>query len=58
MKMSIFVLIVMMHVNSGGNITFQEFNSLEKCEHAKKSIYSENKRNRGAGLETAFCVAK
>ena len=55
--MKIFVLIVMMHVNSGGIVNFQEFTSLEKCQYAAQLI---NQRSYAAVSSSAdaFCVVK
>lgn len=54
----IYILIVVFHVPHGGNINFQEFNTLTACNHARKTLYQEHSRVELSGLETAYCVAK
>ena len=51
-----YVLVVMMHVNSGGIINFQEFQSLTACQYAADLVNTRSALiSRRAD---AFCVAK
>ncbi len=56
--MKTFILIVIFHVNSGSNISFQEFNSIKQCEYVRGLVYSEASRLKFSPPETAFCVEK
>lgn len=51
-----FVLIVLLHVYSGGAVYMHDFTSREKCELAASSIMS--KKSWGSGLEAAWCVPR
>lgn len=51
------ILFVIVHVNSGSHVVTQEFTSQRTCEEARNKVYSENKRV-FFELETAFCVFK
>ena len=53
--MKVFVLIVIMHVNSGSIINFQEFTSLEKCQYAANIV---NDRGNKQATTDAFCLIK
>ena len=52
--MKIFILIVIMHVNSGSIINFQEFNSLKQCNYAVDIIYKNSEGN----TYKAVCIEK
>ena len=52
--MKVFILIVIMHVNSGGIINFQEFNSIQQCNYAAELINTRGKYEQAQ----AFCIAK
>ena len=53
--MKIFILVVIMHVNSGSIINFQEFYSLEKCQYAATVV---NDRGNKQSTTDAFCLIK
>lgn len=53
------ILIVMAHVYSGQSIEFQEFNSLQQCNHAAKIIMQKTTEDSNSwGIQSAFCVYK
>ena len=51
----IYVLIIMTYVYGGQAVSFQEFNSKQKCEEVSKFIYDSS---RFGGLLVAKCVEK
>lgn len=55
--MKVYILMVLMHVNSGSSIQTQEFNSKVTCEAAKNLLYTERSRV-GIELASAVCVEK
>lgn len=54
----VYVLVVMMHVNSGGIINFQEFNSLAACQYAANLITTRSRQVTPSSNADAFCVTK
>lgn len=55
---NVYVLVVMMQVNSGVIINFQEFNSLTACQYAANLIITRGKMVSSSAAPDAFCIPK
>jgi hypothetical protein len=58
MPLSIYVLVVMFHVNAGTQLTMHEFPDKASCLAAKAYIFNITEARVAMGLESIGCIPK